>query len=332
MKILIITQKVNKDDSVLGFFIRWIEEFAKQADEVTVICLEEGKHSLPMRVLSLGKEKGAGKLVRVFRLYKYIWQYRKDYDAVFVHMNQIYVILCWLPWFLMRKKISLWYAHGKVSFSLKIANLFCRYIFTSTENGLNLQTKKRRIVGQGIDTELFKPNIFEKENNRLITVGRISVIKNVDKIIDILEDLNDFYLDIVGIPIYQNDFAYNEKLKIKIKDLSLKENIIFSGSVNQENLPKKYNQANIFINLSDTGSLDKVILEAMSCGLHIVTTNKSARELENIEFIENFDKDKIVSIIKNIDQNKLNLQAREFVVKNHSMQNLISKIIFILEK
>ena len=59
MKLLIITQKVDINDPVLGFFHRWLEEFAKHYEFVTVICLEKGEHRLPenVKVLSLGKEK-----------------------------------------------------------------------------------------------------------------------------------------------------------------------------------------------------------------------------------------------------------------------------------
>ncbi len=40
-RILIVTQTVDTQDPVLGFFVRWIEEFAKHAEELTVICLEK---------------------------------------------------------------------------------------------------------------------------------------------------------------------------------------------------------------------------------------------------------------------------------------------------
>ena len=58
MKLLIITQKVDDHDDVLGFFVRWIEEFAKYVEKVTVVCLQKGTYYLPdnVTVLSLGKE------------------------------------------------------------------------------------------------------------------------------------------------------------------------------------------------------------------------------------------------------------------------------------
>jgi len=58
MKLLIVTQTIDSNDPVLGFFVRWVEEFSKQCEEVTVICLQKGEYELPknVRVFSLGKE------------------------------------------------------------------------------------------------------------------------------------------------------------------------------------------------------------------------------------------------------------------------------------
>ena len=47
MRILIITQKVDKDDSLLGFFHYWIENIAALAEQVTVIALSKGSYDLP---------------------------------------------------------------------------------------------------------------------------------------------------------------------------------------------------------------------------------------------------------------------------------------------
>jgi glycosyltransferase involved in cell wall biosynthesis len=338
MKLLIITQKVNKSDQILGFFHRWIEEFAKNVESLIVICLEEGVHDLPknVKVLSLGKEIGAGKIKRLLNFYKYIWVYRKEYDAVFVHMNQIYIILGGLLWRILKKKMSLWYAHGKVSFSLRVAEKIVNLVFTSTQSGFNINTIKTKIVGQGIDTELFKPAFNNKNNNQIITVGRVAEVKNIAEIIDIITELKDYNLDIVGAPIRNQDFDYAKKLYVDVQKNNLASRVVFSGPLKQEELPKKYNESHIFINLSRTGSLDKAILEAMSCGLQVVTTNIAAKNLEGIKFISSFnirkDTQVISEEIKNMSSLGLNEKAREFVVKNHSINSLIPKIINLIQK
>jgi len=73
MRILIITQKVDLDDPLLGFFHRWLEEFAEHTECVHVVCLEEGRHTLPQNVAvtSLGKERGASRLEYLATFYHY---------------------------------------------------------------------------------------------------------------------------------------------------------------------------------------------------------------------------------------------------------------------
>lgn len=338
MKLLIITQKVNKNDQVLGFFHRWIEEFSKNVESVKVICLEKGSFDLPknVEVFSLGKEDGAGKIKRIFNFYKYIFKLRNDYDVVFVHMNQIYVLLGGFVWRILRKKISLWYAHGAVSKTLKIAEKMTNIIFTSTPAGFMMRSKKLKIVGQGIDTNLFKPDVVNKDKNRTITVGRISEVKNIEKMVSLVSELENFSLDIVGAPIRNRDFDYAKKIYLDVKEKKLSKKIIFSGPITQEELPEKYNEANIFINLSKTGSLDKAILEAMSCGLHVVTTNVAAKNLTGATYISSYeieaDKSVFLNKIKEVSKLGLNSKARDFVVSNHGINNLIIKIINGLKK
>ena len=68
---LIITQIIDKDDPILGFFHRWVEEFAKHIDHIDVICLKKGEHTLPsnVSVYSLGKEGGESRIKYTFRVY-----------------------------------------------------------------------------------------------------------------------------------------------------------------------------------------------------------------------------------------------------------------------
>jgi len=44
MRILIFTQKVDKKNTVLGFFHDWIIRFSQKNSEVNVICLEKGDY------------------------------------------------------------------------------------------------------------------------------------------------------------------------------------------------------------------------------------------------------------------------------------------------
>jgi len=59
MKLLIITQTLDKNDPLLGFFHEWIRKFTEHFEEIIVICLQKGEYDFPgnVKVLSLGKEQ-----------------------------------------------------------------------------------------------------------------------------------------------------------------------------------------------------------------------------------------------------------------------------------
>ncbi len=71
-KLLIFTQAVDKNDSVLGFFHGWLEAFSR-VFALTVVCLRKGAHDLSVPVVSLGKEEGASRLKYLYRFYKTIF-------------------------------------------------------------------------------------------------------------------------------------------------------------------------------------------------------------------------------------------------------------------
>src|SRR3989344_9447325 len=159
-KLLIITQKVDKNDQLLGFFIDWIKRLALKFDKITILCLEKGEFSLPenVRVVSLGKDRGTSKPIQSFNFYKNI--FKNDYDAVFVHMNPIWVILGGPSWKIMHKKIFFWYTHKAVTPKLRLAEKFADVIFTASKESFRLPSKKVIVTGHGIDTGLFQPNLL----------------------------------------------------------------------------------------------------------------------------------------------------------------------------
>ena len=277
MKLLILTQKVDSADDNLSFFHRWIEEFAQQCEQVIVICLYEGKHALPanVRVLSLGKEQGVSRLKYLKRFYSYIWKERKNYDAVFVHMNQIYAILGGLLWRVLGKQIGLWYAHGKTSFSLRVATLFSHIVFTSTKEGFRLNSKKCEVVGQGIDTSLFvqKTQYEIGEQFKIVTAGRVTKAKNIEEMIDIVSQLREKQIPATLTVIGSGDVTYTETLGAYARAKKIEDVVFFVGSMPYTELARTLHTYDVFVNLGKTGSLDKAILDAAAARVPVVTTN-----------------------------------------------------------
>ncbi len=332
MKLLIITQKVDIDDSVLGFFHGWIKKFAENCDQVTTICLQKGEYELPpnVKILSLGKEKERSRFLYVWRFYKYIWQERDNYNIVFAHMNPEYIVLGGILWKIWRKKIALWYTHKAVNFKLRMAEKLADIIFTASEKSFRLKSKKVKITGHGIDTEVFKPYPDYKNEQIILNVGRISPTKRQVELVKIFKKVSEkapkVKLYLVGKAVKEEDREYEKEIKNYVQKQGLSEKIKIMGAIPNRDMPAVYQQAQILVNLSATGSLDKDVLEAMACNAHAITTNEAFREIlspENIIDNKNMAKNKIISFL----QQKRKGKYREIIIKSHNLDNLIKKII-----
>lgn len=269
MKLLICTQAVDKNDPMLGFFIRWIEEFAKHVGRIEIICLKEGKHTLPtnVRVHSLGKERGAASgAAYAWRFLSLAWKLRHEYDTVFVHMNPEYIVVAGLLWRLMHKRIALWYTHKSVNLKLRIAVLFAHVVFTASPESFRLQTKKLRVIGHGIDVDFFSPDSKVSRGTAILSAGRLSPTKRHDLVIRAAEHFL-YEVRIAG------EGPERKNLESLALNLSISSRIHFLGAQTQEQLREEYRRAGVFIHMSETGSLDKVVLEALACGLPVITTS-----------------------------------------------------------
>lgn len=344
MRLLIVTQKVDNGDPILGFFHRWIEEFSKHCEQITVICLYEGVHNLPgnVRVLSLGKEHDISRLRYILNFYRLIWRERKNYDVVFVHMNPIYVILGWLSWRVWGKKIGLWYTHKQVDLKLRIAEKLSDIIFTASRESFRLASGKIKIMGHGIDTEVFKPTKREVSKAfRIITVGRISPIKDYETLIEAVKILVgegiSVQVDIVGSPATVADEDYLRRLQTFVREKKLEQMIRFIGPISNKELPVYLRQMDLFINTSRTGSLDKAVLEAMASGVPVITSNEAlhdvfGRDAQMLMFSTGDIKEcamriKSVRALSLEDYDALSKRLRIIVEKEHNIRILIPRIL-----
>lgn len=347
LKLLILTQKVDINDDVLGFFHGWIAEFARHCELITVICLYKGEYNLPdnVKVLSLGKETGESKIKYLINFYKYIWQERNNYNAVFVHMNQVYVVLGGVFWRLTGKKINLWYNHRKTSWTLKLSARLSNKIFTSTRESFTVKSKKINAVGHAIDIEKFNKNINLKSGGifKIVYVGRISRIKNQRLLIeaaDILVNqnkLNNIKIDFIGGAIYPDDEVYLEQLQEIVNQKKLTQYVNFSGSLPFKEIEKIYSQADLSINLCPTGGMDKTVLESMASSLPVLVLNKSfiglLKAKENILLLKYDDRNELaekIEFLKNMDvgqYRRIGEELREKIAVNFNQKKVIETII-----
>ncbi|MSU74856.1 hypothetical protein EXS57_03740, partial [Candidatus Kaiserbacteria bacterium] len=155
MKLLIVTQALDQDDVILSVYHNWVDELARHFERIEVICLKEGRHELPanVRVHSLGKERGAVmRGIYVWRFLSLAWRFRTEYNAVFVHMNQEYILIAGWLWKLLGKPIYLWRNHYAGSWFTDVAAAFCTKIFCTSKHSYTAKYKKTVLMPVGVDT------------------------------------------------------------------------------------------------------------------------------------------------------------------------------------
>lgn len=336
MNLLLVTQRVDDRDANLAFHVKWIAQMARRVDRLSVIAQTVGEYDLPpnVTVYSLGKERGASKVAQAWALLSLFVKLVRKHDALFVLMIQHYVLALAPFAFVFRKPIYLWYAHGHVSRLLRLASCFCRTVFTSSAGGFRIETPKRRIVGQAIDTALFSPGAdIARSRNRLITVGRLSPVKHIDRLIDALvilrADHPDLELHIIGEPIIERDQTYAAQLKERVRGLGLEGAVLFRGSIVPARLPQEYRQASVCVNASTTGSLDKAVLEAMACACPAVSGNEAYRAVLPPElFVKEQTPEAYAAAIRFALAHPEAAQAlREIVVRDHDRSRTIERIM-----
>jgi glycosyltransferase involved in cell wall biosynthesis len=347
MKLLIVTQKVDKQDDVLGFFERWILEFAKSAEKVTVICLEKAEHDLPdtVKVFSLGKEQGISRVKYIKNFYTYIWRERKNYDTVFVHMNPVYIVLAGLLWRMMGKKIALWYTHRHVNIKLRIAVLFAHRIFTSAKESFNLTSPKLYIVGHGIDTHEFAHKEKIAEPNKkvsIIHVGRITPIKNCDVLIRAAAILKDKLpvpceVRFIGKPVYETDKAYKLTLDALIQEKKIEHIVTFVGSIPYKDITQTFYNADLSVNLTPTGGIDKAVLESFATGTPTFISNEAFStflgEYKDKLLVKYQDAEdlatKIIAYVNHHDSSMIKFLSLK-VHTEYSVESLVRRILALL--
>ena len=247
MKLLVITQKYDINDSNLGAFIDWWDRLAARLEKIYILALEKKSEpkKLNMKVISMGKEGGKDFFGKVFGFYIGLFKTIGKTDAILVHMIPKYAILAAPIALIYRKPIYMWYTGVSAHWQLRLAVFFCKKVFTAHEAAMRVDTPKRIITGHGIDTEKFKvqsSKLKTDEEITILSVGRITPSKGHDLIIKAVSDLiksgNNLKLKIIGGVVQDYHKTYLESLKKLSEDLNISEQVEFSGPVSYDKMPE----------------------------------------------------------------------------------------------
>lgn len=336
MKLLIITQAVDAEDSVLGFFVRWIEELSKCTESIEIVCLKEGMHNLPanVHVHSLGKEKEVSRTKYVLNFYKHIWLLRHDYDSVFVHMNQEYVLLGGWFWRLLGKKVVLWRNHKMGSLLTRLAVALSNSVCHTSPDSFVARYKNAVAMSVGIDTDFFTPASTPAPVDSILFLGRLDPVKKVAEFIGALAGVPEqFHADLYGSPT-EADSEYARQVYAQAQPLIAKRVLTMHSGVTHERTRELYQSHAIYVNLTPSGSFDKTIGEAVASGCIVVCANNAMEQaLSPALMVWDSDTKDIAHGIsaalgfsgqeRTLETHKL----RSYIEEHHSLKKLVGELV-----
>lgn len=331
MRLLVITQKIDKGDDVLGFFHEWVRGFAGRCDTVEVICLYEGAHGLPanVHVHSLGKEQGVSRATYIGRLIRYVWFLR--YDSVFVHMNEEYVLLCGPWWRLSSKRVVMWRNHKMGSWRTRLAVWLSNKVCFTSPGAFVARYKKSVRMPIGIDTDFFSPPPTPAPRNTILFLGRLDPVKKVEDFVTALKNVgHPFKADLYGSPTNPAS-PYPKRIADMAQSLIEEGKLTLHPGVPFLQTPDLYRSHALYVNLTPSGSFDKTIGEAMACGCIVICANEALRG--------NIPSDCLVAdgpscgaAMERITQLPENERAshsranRDYIEREHSLRRLLNEL------
>lgn len=145
------------------------------------------------------------------------------------------------------------------------------------KNLLSLPMIKNRdkiyVVYNGIDTNIFKPNVKPqklKNDKTILYVGRVAKEKGIQFAIrslpEIVKEVENIKLIVVG----RGDYIDN--LRSLAKRIGVEKYVLFTGGLRHSDLVNYYNIADVFILPSICENFPFVLLEAMACKRAIVAS------------------------------------------------------------
>jgi D-inositol-3-phosphate glycosyltransferase len=163
---------------------------------------------------------------------------------------------------------------------------YMQYLYGAAE-------EKLVAVPPGVNTQVFKPIAKEQAKRELnaaadqkiiLFAGRIEPLKGIDvlmyatKIVLARQPDLKLALWIVGGDVSQTPSAWSkelQKLEQLRRTLNMPESVKFMGQKTQGELPLYYNAAEVVVMASHYESFGMAALEAMACGVPVITTNVS---------------------------------------------------------
>jgi glycosyltransferase involved in cell wall biosynthesis len=341
MRLLVINFEMNESAVTLAWQARVVRELAARCERVAVLTGYVGPHTVPANVTveQLARPRGMPFLVRRLLALGQAWRLCRTHrvQAVFIHMAHTNAFLLYPVFRLLRLPVLLWYAHGTVTWHLRLAHACVSRVISSTPEGFRLPSRKVFFIGQGVDTDLFQLARRPARGRNLLTVSRLTRRKRLDLLLAVLEDLrgDGCRLRVVGAPLTADDQLYLRELQAQAAQKSLP--VDFAGFIPLAEVPACYTAADLHLNVSATNSLDKTVLEALAAGCPVLTSNPAFRALlkDYPEFIITDERPAAIAAqvraLLAAPQRHSPAELRALIVGRHDLHSYVDRVLYHLK-
>lgn len=304
-----LTPVLDAADPVQGFAVGWVNALAARVPRVTAASLRLGDGSgLAPNVAAIGLGRpaaGRGRVAaRLARLAA-----RTPADACLVHMNWPMLLAAGPVLRARGIPTALWWAHGATPLGLRAAEKFAVLLLTSSEAACRIGGSKRRVLGQGIETDRFLPAAAEPPGEPpgepiVLCAGRIAPVKRIGLV---------------------EDACARAGLALSVE-----------SAIRHAAMPDVLRRAHIFATASATGSPDKAALEAMACALPVVALGEGLRGALPDALAAQVIVPDVAAMAARLTalaamtpeaRRSFGLQLRDAVVARHDLRQLAAKIV-----
>lgn len=345
-----MTPAVDPLDPGHGFIYTLVEQIARRVDKLYVVTLshKNGKPDGVAELYSLDTRKT--RLSKLFYLNRILLKLMPQVDVVFTHMYPIFPILVWPCARLFGKPIVMWRTHCHMNMMTRLDHALVNRVVTAVPESFAIKSPKVKVIGHSVELDKFsfRTESYVKDGPIILSVGRISPVKNYEVMIEAIHILVKTYglkssqLILVGGLASESKNYYFEKLKALAQERKIEKRCIFTGPVPFNKVAEFYQRAELFINATPTGSFDRVVLEAMASGNLPVVCNKAflpfLGEYGNLlVFRENNPQDlakKIADLygMRQEDKDRIRVFLRNMVETEHSFDARLSKLISVFKE
>jgi glycosyltransferase involved in cell wall biosynthesis len=351
MRVLMLTPTIDLADRLnTGFAHDWVKALSRQVENVDVLCRVAGAMDLPSNVTVAGLDSSlsTSRLKLLLAFHRAISRRIRNVDVVFAHFIPPYAIAAVPSARLHGIPLVHWNANKIVHMQMRLAHLLVNRIVTSTPDSYPFSGPKVTVVGQGVDFELFAPPKDPPDGGRVvITVGRLTPSKNLELQIEAASLLlkkpgfEDVTFRAVGDEPWWTHGYYDE-LEAYIAKRGLAERFQLLGGKPFAEIAASYQGSTLMLSTSKSGSLDKVVLEAMGCGLPVLATGHVFEPLlgedRDLLLVKDDDPHELAERLAKVlsmdpvERHALGLRLRQHAMENHSLDRLMTNLVAVFRE